>query len=356
MNSQERLFLAIGGADPALVARCEHARRRRRFPYGLAIGAAACLALVLALGRVLPGEPVAPGPAPEPPGTQDPPAVITPDPEDGGWDLPPEQGGELGTLRLLSCAPMEQGAAADFLIYVNESAFSMTEEEGRCRIRSLTPLPEGFPPCGLEILHLPDAAPARALEEAEAALEDLGAQVSREELSPALPGSLYLRSSLGADWDSEQVELWFAGDGRGGTFLLASRYFLEAEEGLGARFRDMVSTFRAVDPDSPAPAWARSLYEAADRLSRALFADDLTAVSDLLAEGAQAEAYGENLWPEISVSSVDYTLDDGRNPTKATVSVRHRLNRLEGESDSFLTMELVYTGGSWQLTWSGLEK
>ena len=52
MKNQERLYLAVGGADPELVARSEKRRRSRWPEYCLA--AAACLALVLTLGRVLP--------------------------------------------------------------------------------------------------------------------------------------------------------------------------------------------------------------------------------------------------------------------------------------------------------------
>lgn len=57
-----------------------------------------------------------------------------------------------------------------------------------------------------------------------------------------------------------------------------------------------------------------------------------------------------------SIVSVDYTLDDDRNPAKAMVSIKHRLNETEGDSFSYLTMELVFRDGSWQMNWSGIEK
>lgn len=359
MKNQERLFLAIGGADPELVARSGRKRRNRWTGYCLA--AAACLALVLALGRVLPTwtKPLTAA-IPDPPVIQDPDTAGLPDqpkPEPGGQQfILPEQGSEIGTLRLLSYAPQSQEKTVDFLIYVNEEQFSIREENGLYSIRSTNPLPENFPEMGLDILHLSGTAPDAAASDAEDALKGRYREVASEEMTAALPGSRYLRASAGTDWDSGQAELWFVSDGQGGTFVLTSRYFLEAEEGMGMRFRDMVSSFRVIPLNMVMPEWMDSLYEAADRLFPALLSGDLSGVSDLLAENADADAYGQNVWDYVTIASVDYTLDNDEDPASAIVSVKHRLNLEEGESYYYLTMELVRQDGQWRLAWSGIEK
>lgn len=357
MNNQERLFLAIGGADPELVARSER-KRRNRWP-GYCLAAAACLALVLTCVRPLWTKPPAVIP-PDLPTAQGPDAGTPPDhpklDPDGSRLLLPEQGSEIGTLRLLSYAPQSQEKAVDFLIYVNEEQFSIREENGLYSIRSTNPLPEKFPEMGLDILHLPDTARDTAWADAEKTLKDRYGEVTSEELAAALPGSLYLRASSGTDWDSEQAELWFVNDGQGGAFVLTARYFLEAEEGMGMRFRDMVSSFRVVSLNKVVPEWMRSLYEAADRLFPALLSDDLSGVSDLLAENAGADAYGQNVWEYVTIASVDYAPDDDQDPSSAIVSVKHRLNLEEGESYNYLTMELIRENGQWRLSWSGIEK
>lgn len=339
MNHQERLFTAIGGADPYLVVRSEKQRRRRWPGYCLA---AACLALVLTLGHFLPRQP-------EPVLSNDPP-VSTPIVEE---PFVPLRSGEIGTLRLLSYAPQSQ-EAVNFLIYVNEEQFSICEDNGLYSIRSINPLPEDFPLCGLDILHLSDTSPTEARTAAAESLEAYYADVSQENEYAVLPGSLYLRASAGVDWNSEQAELWFVDDGQGGAFVLNARYFLEAEEGLGLCFRDMVSGFRAVPPDETVPGWMRELYEAADRLFPALFSNDLSGVSDLLAENADAEAYGRDVLADVTVASVDYAPDGSETPTSAVVSVKHRLN--PEESFNYLTMELSRRDGKWMLDWSGIEK
>ena len=359
MKNQERLYLAVGGADPELVARSEKRCRSRWPEYCLA--AAACLALVLTLGRVLPLQTEPPvTAAPDPPVTQDPDVTGPPDypkPDPDGHELVlPEQGSEIGTLRLLSYVPQSQEEAAHFLIYVNEEQYYIREVDGLYSIRSAIPLPEEFPECGLDIVHLAGTAPGEAKAAAAEALGNQYVEICQEEEAAVLPKSFYLRASAGTDWDSKQAELWFVDDGQGGTFVLTARYFLEAEEGMGMRFRDMVSSFRVVSLSEPVPDWMRSLYEAADRLFPALLSNDLSGVSDLLEENAGADAYGENVWEYAAIASVDYTLDNDKDPASATVSVKHRLNLEEGESYNYLTMELTRRDGQWRLAWSGIEK
>lgn len=359
MKDQERLFLAIGEAAPELVARCER-RGQNRWP-GYCLAAAACLALVLTLVRIRPlwTEPSATV-TPDPPVTQGsdtarPPEHPTSDP-DGLQLVLPEQGSEIGTLRLLSYAPQSREEAVDFLIYVNEEQFSICEVNGLYCIRSTNPLPENFPEVGLDIIRLSGTAPDLAAADAENTLKGRYAEVTSAEITAALPGCRYLRASAGTEWDSEQTELWFVSDGQGGTFALISRYFLEAEEGLGMRFRDMVSSFRVIPLNLSVPGWMASLYETADRLFPALLSGDLSSVSDLLAENAKTDAYGEDVWDHLTVASVDYALDNDQDPASATVSVKHRLNLEEGESFNYLTMELIRQDGQWRLAWSGIEK
>ena len=125
---------------------------------------------------------------------------------------------------------------------------------------------------------------------------------------------------------------------------------------MGMRFRDMVSSFRVVSLNEVVPDWMRTLREAADRLFPALLSNDLSGVSDLLAEDVWVDTYGENVWKSLSVISVDYAPDSDQDPASAIVSVKYRLNLDEGESNSYLTMRLIRRNSQWLLAWSGIEK
>lgn len=138
--------------------------------------------------------------------------------------------------------------------------------------------------------------------------------------------------------------------GRVAASIPVSRYFLEAAEGRGARFADMIRTFKVVTPGETSPAWLSELWSIGERLIPDLFAGDLSSVADLLAEDAVMDV---SLEEGRSISSIDYTTDSDQNPARAVISVR---NRQPEDSYDYLTIELVYGEGHWLAIWAGLEK
>lgn len=329
---QERLFAALGGVDPVLLERSEHVRKRR--PWPMAIGALAACAVLLAavwlpqLGQH--GE----GTASKPIQT----LSFT--------------GGDVGDLHLCS---IQYGPTpnAGFAIYVNEEIYTTTEADGAYLIRPRDTLPEGFPPIDLTITHMEGRCDkTAAMESVTLQLMETYAQVSDIEETES---TLFRAAGDGAAWDAAQAMVLCVDDGYGGSFVLTARYFTEAAEGHGVRFRDMMDTFTVVyEGFTTSPAWVGELQAATNRLTEAIFSDQISTVSDLLAEDAVVDGYGEDVSEDVSVAAIDYVPDDGQTPTSALVSVKHRTNLEEGYD--YLTMELDYTGGQWLLTWAGIEK
>ena len=137
-------------------------------------------------------------------------------------------------------------AAPGFAIYYDPEWYAMTEENGVTYIRFDM---EGadLPPCEIEIKHLADQTP------------DAAAAATREEMLPnwetvteaqALEGKdgVELSFSAGMNWDSVCGRVYFISDGRDGAFQITARYFVEAAEGHGSRFYQMVQTFEVIDP------------------------------------------------------------------------------------------------------------
>ena len=127
---------------------------------------------------------------------------------------------------------------------------------------------------------------------------------------------------------------------------------MEAVEGHGARFADMIRTFRPVHQG--VPLWLTELDTAAQAVTRAVRTGSLSAGEADIAEGADKEGYGEDASPYVSISAFNYTVDDVQSPASAIVSVQCRVD-IEDSYD-YLTIEMQYQNGQWKALWSGLEK
>lgn len=364
MSREERLFQAIGAADPSLVAHSD--RREAASPWRQwALSAAACLTVLVAAGGLFvvssfrcgsasPAAPAASKPAASAPAAGAPaasaPATTEATPSYGGSSVPGGGNGAFGEGVLLSGPVhlMQLGADASapaFLLHL-DPAYTLSEKDGKWKIIPVEP-PEGnLPWCGMTIEHRPGVSPETA---AEAAAEGLRAS-DFDEVSDIEADSqgLSFHASYGTDWDDAQLDVWVADDRNGGCYVLTGSYFLEAAEGHGVRFANMAATFRPVTKDIP--DWLIDLRSTADAVSEANFAGDLTPVLDRIAYGVRVE--GEGL-QGVSVSSVDLSVDDAENPASAVASVRFR--HLEDSYD-YLTLELEREDGRWIVTSMGLEK
>lgn len=132
-----------------------------------------------------------------------------------------------------------------FAIYYDTESYTLVEEGEFTFIRFVTDAQ--IPPCEVEICHIPGQNPAA---EAEAAREEMAAEfetVSEVETLEDLDGVSF-SYYVGMSWDSPCGCVYFLSDGQGGSFRIISRYFVEAAEGHGSRFAQMIGTFRVLAP------------------------------------------------------------------------------------------------------------
>lgn len=359
MREQERLFRAIGGVDERLLERSERAGRRGRVRCWLAwtAAAAACVAVVAAAWLWTWSAP-APEPAdPDPAGPvvrpEGPPAE---DPEE-----PPRLAGQ-GEYHLLNFSLGQYddpGAWPPFSIYYSEADYYAYQPWGSYFIRPRNRA-EGMPLCQLEISHRDACTLEEAVERERTWAERLYETVTLVDENTAdrgvgLPENtapLCLVASNGTAWDDRQRRSWFVEDGQGGVFALSASFFLEAEEGLGARFFDMVCTFK-VEDGADAPAWQTDLEDASERLIGALCAGDLTSAEDLL---ALEEPAGEVLsrLEGTSVAKISYSVSQEEGGLSAAVAVKYR----QGAEMpyEYLDMGLSWAEGSWRATRLGIQE
>lgn len=192
--------------------------------------------------------------------------------------LPHEAGGQGPLIR-------DDGTVTTpgFAIYYDADRYAMTEENGVTYIRQIIVLPtreelrannealfEGLtdedveskideilaqqkefyaslPVCEIEIIHLPDMQPTDAAQSTRN--EAVGEWESvTEVMDSELPSGYYFTASTGENWDSPREQVYFISDRQNGTFKISVRYFLEATEGHGTRFLQILHTFEVIAP------------------------------------------------------------------------------------------------------------
>ena len=135
--------------------------------------------------------------------------------------------------------------APGFAIYYDTETYTMSEEDGVTYIRFIAD--NDFPPCEVEIRHIPGVAPYDSAEAARQEMEQSWESVS--EITNLETGEGFVFAFYaGTTWDSACGTVYFLSDGRDGCFRITSRYFMEAMEGHGTRFAQMVNTFEVIDP------------------------------------------------------------------------------------------------------------
>lgn len=127
----------------------------------------------------------------------------------------------------------------------------LTDEEAERKIDELLAQQEAFyaslPKRELEIRHVPDAPPEAAAGAAREEKEKSWETVSEVEACEP-PAGMTFRVSAGTAWDSPVEDLYFVGDGQGGTYQITARYYVEAAEGQGARLTAILHTFQIIPP------------------------------------------------------------------------------------------------------------
>ncbi len=132
-----------------------------------------------------------------------------------------------------------------FAMYYDTETYTLVEEGEVTYIRFVTDAE--IPPCEVEICHIPGSGPE---EGAASAREEMAAEyetVSEAEPLEGLDGVSFSYYA-GLNWDSPCGCVYFISDGQGGSFRLISRYFVEAAEGHGSRFAQMIQSFQVLAP------------------------------------------------------------------------------------------------------------
>lgn len=348
------LFSAMSGANESLVARSDYRVKYRKQGFVFLLTTAACLAIVM-ISIIMP----TPKTAPEVLSTQPPISTYETDPLGSEpIDIIHNEplklnGGDVGTLNIIQLSYVKETVSMpEFLMNIDDENFYLADDGENFyiyqRIRA-----ENKPACWLTLAWQPKITPDEA---AQQQLSNLSTSMESVTESPTdlLQNGLLICGSNGSEWDSAQTEVYITSDYQGGVFIFTLEYYLADTDGCAIQLRDMIQTFEIITVNATAPAWMTELKNSVDSFTTAFLKNDFSDVHNLITEDADIYTYDEDVLTGTQVLKTHYTLDDTSNPSSAQVSVRHKY--LENDAYDYITMELTYVDGRWQIEWAMLER
>lgn len=135
----------------------------------------------------------------------------------------------------------------DYAIYIDADRYTVEKGVEADRIVPKVKADSKYPEVSMEIRQVKDKKPADLRELAEAELGS-GYSTVRDMGQVEEPLQAYvLYANSGQKWNDIVIKQYFVDNGAGGTFVITQRYFLEASEGHGARFDNMLKEFKIVN-------------------------------------------------------------------------------------------------------------
>ncbi|RXZ77797.1 hypothetical protein EBB07_27385 [Paenibacillaceae bacterium] len=142
---------------------------------------------------------------------------------------------------------LHHNETSEYVIYYDVDRYKLVQEEGKDIITTKDPLPDQYPDVSLVIEQNENTKPDELIKEVSQLLAGSYAQVRDAEVVTE-PVSGYRISAIdGQEWDSKVTAVYVIDNHKEGSFVLTLNYFLEAAEGHGARFEQMLKQFQIVE-------------------------------------------------------------------------------------------------------------
>jgi len=142
---------------------------------------------------------------------------------------------------------LNEGKDAEYIIYVDETRYKMVKGEDTDIITTIEPLPEQYPDVSMEIKQIPEVEPEVLVKQIEQELKKTFPELRPIETVSAPVEGFWLHGLAESTWDGKVVDVYVVSNGKGGSFVIRENYFLEAAEGHGARFYNMLESFEIVE-------------------------------------------------------------------------------------------------------------
>lgn len=209
--------------------------------------------------------------------------------------------------------------------------------------------PDDLPVSELKIEFLPGLLPNAAMEQSRKEMALTSIYQDQE------TGRYSFRIDQDTDWNSVVKEVTIVGAGSCGSFRLTSQYFVEATEGWGSNFAQIVAGFTCPLSESPNPEAEKVImdfaegYFSGNRITMlANYYGDSQDLRDVYTQDASRVRI-------VSLQGLDGLEDWIEKDGFAHVSLAF-LETEQDDSYSYLSMEVMKTQAGYRVTFYGLEK
>ncbi|MHA6481531.1 hypothetical protein ACX1C1_06450 [Paenibacillus sp. strain BS8-2] len=139
--------------------------------------------------------------------------------------------------------------SSDYAIYFDKDRYKLVEGADRDMITTIDPLPAEYPEVSLTIEQKTEMLPEQLAKELAEELKGDYARVDAVERVTAPVDGYLVHAIDGNDRLSKVVNVYVVSNGKQGSFILSSNYFLEAAEGHGSRFRQTLEQFQVLEEE-----------------------------------------------------------------------------------------------------------
>ena len=137
-----------------------------------------------------------------------------------------------------------------YVIYIDEERYKLISEGEVDRIVPKEPLGDIYPEVSMEIRQVKNEAPEALIEQLKLDLQQELANVSQVQKVESPVSGWKVFGDEGSEWDSPFKVIYTVSDEQGGSYAITQQYFLEAAEGHGARFDEMLKEFYIIEKDN----------------------------------------------------------------------------------------------------------
>ena len=144
---------------------------------------------------------------------------------------------------------LNEGRESSYVVYVDEERYQLIKGDDADRVMPRVPLGENYPEVTMEIKQVEGKEPHVIAQELSLGMkDDFPIFFETREVKDPVTGWM-IEGVAGNEWNSPVVKVYVISNQNQGSFVITQRYFLEATEGHGARFDEMLKEFHLVERD-----------------------------------------------------------------------------------------------------------